>query len=64
MRQLDTACQNADQLEAACTDAFDDHPDASVVTSFPGLASLSGARVLAGIGDDRSRFASAGSLKA
>ncbi|MFC8022142.1 IS110 family RNA-guided transposase [[Kitasatospora] papulosa] len=64
VRQLDTACRNADQLEVACTEAFDEHPDASVITSFPGLGSLSGARVLAEIGDDRSRFTNAGSLKA
>ncbi|MGS2805929.1 transposase [Nocardia sp. MW-W600-9] len=32
--------------------------------SFPGLADLSGARVLAEIGDDRTRFADARALKA
>jgi transposase len=40
------------------------HPDAEIITSFPGLGSLTGARVLAEIGDDRSRFADARSLKA
>lgn len=64
LRQLDTACANAEQLEAATSEAFDQHPDAHVITSFPGLGSLTGARVLAEIGDDRSRFANAGSLKA
>ncbi|MEU6996677.1 IS110 family transposase [Streptomyces sp. NPDC046465] len=64
LRQLDTACTNADQLEAASADAFDQHPDSSIITSFPGLGPLTGARVLAEIGDDRSRFAHAGAMKA
>ncbi|MET8138638.1 IS110 family transposase [Streptomyces sp. NPDC005251] len=64
VRQLNTACGNAEQLEEAVTHAFEKHPDASIIRSFPGLASLTGARVLAEIGDDRARFANAGSLKA
>uniref|UniRef100_UPI0035710787 IS110 family transposase n=1 Tax=Streptomyces viridiviolaceus TaxID=68282 RepID=UPI0035710787 len=64
LRQLNTACENADQLEEAVTQAFEEHPDAPVIRSFPGLAALTGARVLAEIGDDRTRFATAGSLKA
>ncbi|MGW0720450.1 transposase, partial [Streptomyces sp. NPDC002778] len=64
LRQLNTACDNANQLEEAVTQAFEEHPDAPVIRSFPGLASLTGARVLAEIGDDRTRFANAGSLKA
>ncbi|MBB4787257.1 hypothetical protein BJY27_008304 [Streptomyces rapamycinicus] len=64
VRQLNTACDNADQLEEAVTQAFEEHPDAPVIRSFPGLAALTGARVLAEIGDDRTRFANAGSLKA
>lgn len=43
---------------------FEQHPDAAIITSLPGLGSLTGARVLAEIGDDRSRFAAAKSLKA
>jgi transposase len=39
-------------------------PDAEIITSLPGLGSLTGARVLAEIGDDRSRFANARALKA
>ena len=39
-------------------------PDAEIITSLPGLGSLTGARVLAEIGDDRSRFADARALKA
>ncbi|MFD3719675.1 IS110 family transposase [Streptomyces sp. NPDC058674] len=64
LRQLNTACDNAGQLEEAVTQAFEEHPDAPVIRSFPGLASLTGARVLAEIGDDRTRFSNAGSLKA
>lgn len=64
LRHLEVACANADKLAAATTDHFDQHPDAEIITSLPGLGSLSGARVLAEIGDDRSRFADARSLKA
>ena len=61
---LDAACTNADELAAAAVTAFDQHPDAKIITSLPGLGSLTGARVLAEIGDDRSRFADARALKA
>jgi transposase len=43
---------------------FNLHPDAGIITSFPGLGALTGARVLAEIGDDRSRFSDAKGLKA
>lgn len=62
--QLDAACRAADQLAQDATDAFRDHPDAEIITSFPGLGELAGARVLAEIGDDRSRFSDARALKA
>jgi transposase len=64
LRQLNLACSNADELAAAAVAHFDKHPDAEIITSLPGLGSLTGARVLAEIGDDRSRFADARSLKA
>jgi transposase len=64
LRQLNVACTNADELAAAAIAHFDTHPDSEVITSLPGLGSLTGARVLAEIGDDRSRFADARSLKA
>ena len=54
--QLDAACAAADDLEHAATESFNLHPDAGIITSFPGLGALTGARVLAEIGDDRSRF--------
>jgi transposase len=62
--QLDAACQAADDLADATEASFDQHPDAPIITSFPGLGRLAGARVLAEIGDDRSRFADARALKA
>jgi transposase len=43
---------------------FAQHPDAATITSLPGLAALTGARLLAEIGDDRARFADARALKA
>jgi transposase len=61
--QLDAACRAADQLADAASEAFQQHPDAAIITSFPGLADLTGARVLAEIGDDRHRFATARNLK-
>lgn len=64
LRALDTACVNADELATATEEAFDQHPDAEIITSLPGLGRLTGARVLAEIGDDRSRFTDARSLKA
>jgi transposase len=64
LRQLDAACTSAADLEAAATESFNQHPDAGIITSFPGIGALTGARVLAEIGDDRSRFQDAKGLKA
>jgi transposase len=64
LRQLDAACQSADDLQAAAEESFNQHPDAGIITSFPGIGALTGARVLAEIGDDRSRFKDARGLKA
>ena len=63
-RQLDAACQAAAELQAAAEESFSQHPDAGIITSFPGIGALTGARVLAEIGDDRSRFSDAKGLKA
>jgi hypothetical protein len=62
--QLNAACAAADDLEHAAIESFNQHPDAGIITSFPGLGALTGARVLAETGDDRSRFADAKGLKA
>ena len=51
-------------VEQAAIESFNQHPDAGIITSFPGLGPLTGARVLAEIGDDRSRFCDAKGLKA
>ena len=62
--QLNAACQAASDLEQATIESFNQHPDAGIITSFPGLGPLTGARVLAETGDDRSRFTDAKGLKA
>ena len=64
LRQFDAACAAADELAEAAIAHFEQHPDAKIITSFPGLGMLAGARVLAEIGDDRARFADARGLKA
>ncbi len=60
--QLDAACEAVDDLARATEDAFRSHPDAAIMLSFPGIGPQVGARIE--MGDDRTRFASAGGLKA
>jgi transposase len=55
---------NVDDLTQAAEAAFAAHPDATIITSFPGVGLLTGARLLAELGDDRARFADAKALKA
>jgi len=62
--QLEAACTAADQLAEAVEEAFPQHPDAEILLSFPGLGIQLAARILAEIGDDRTRFADARGLKA
>ncbi len=62
--KFEAACTAADSLSEASVELFEQHPDAAVITSFPGLGALSGARILAEIGGDRSPFADAKALKA
>ena len=64
LRQLEAACTSAEELAAAPIAQFATHPDAELITSHPGLGPLTGARVLAEVGDDRSRFADARAVKA
>jgi transposase len=64
LRQFGAACAAANELAEAATAHFEQHPDAHIITSFPGLGNLTGARALAEIGDDRARFAEARGLKA
>jgi transposase len=61
---LDAACAGADDLDRPRPRNFASNPDYVVITSFPGLADLTGSRILAEIGDDRRRFADARALKA
>ena len=61
---LDAEYDSVDRLGEATAAAFNEHPDHQIITSFVGLADLTGARLLAEIGDDRTRFADARALKA
>ena len=61
---LDAECASVERLGQATSAAFTQHPDHRVITSFVGLGDLTGARLLAEIGDDRTRFADARALKA
>jgi transposase len=51
------------ELEQALAEHFDQHPDAKIVRSLPGLGTILGARVLGEFGDDRTRFTSPQSRK-
>jgi hypothetical protein len=64
LRTLNTAVTNIAHLEDALGEAFAQHPDAAIITSFPALGTVLGARILGEIGDDRTRFANAKVLKA
>ena len=50
-------------LEAQLAEGFEQHPDAEVIRSLPGLGMILGARVLAEFGDDPNRYADAKSRK-
>lgn len=62
--QLDAACQAVGALTAATEEHFARHPYAEIITSFPGLGIVNGARLLGEIGDDPDRFADPTALKA
>jgi transposase len=64
LQALNTAVANVADLEQALGEAFAQHPDAAILTSFPGLGTVLGARILGEIGDDRTRFTDAKALKA
>lgn len=53
-----------DDDAAAIAGVFEHHPDAALFASFPGTGLVTSATLLAGIGEDRSRFPSPGSLLA
>jgi hypothetical protein len=50
-------------LEQALASRFEEHPDAGILRSLPGLGIVLGARVLGEFGDDRTRYAHARSRK-
>jgi transposase len=62
--QLDAIAATLTELETHIEQAFAAHRQARVVASFPGLGAVLGARVLAEIGDDPTRFADGRALKA
>jgi transposase len=51
------------ELERQLADHFEQHPDAKVVRSLPGLGTVLGARVLGEFGDDPNRYCDAKSRK-
>jgi len=51
------------RLEAGLADRFEQHPDAKVIRSLPGLGMILGARVLGEFGDDPNRYGDAKSRK-
>jgi hypothetical protein len=50
-------------LETDLADHFDQHPDAKIIRSLPGMGTILGARVLAEFGDDPNRYDDAKSRK-
>jgi transposase len=60
---LDTLAAEIDRIAAELADRFDQHPDAKIIRSLPGLGTILGARVLAEFGDDPERYADAKSRK-
>jgi transposase len=51
------------RLEAELADHFEQHPDAKIIRSLPGLGMILGARALGEFGDDPNRYADAKSRK-
>jgi transposase len=51
------------RLEEQLAEGFDQHPDAKIVRSLPGLGTVLGARVLAEFGDDPNRYVDAKARK-
>lgn len=56
---LQTLQEQIDRVETALTDRFEQHPDAELILSLPGLGVVLGARVLAEFGDAPDRYADA-----
>jgi transposase len=56
---LQTTQQQITRIEQALADRFEQHPDAELILSLPGLGTVLGARVLAEFGDAPNRYADA-----
>ncbi len=52
-----------ESLEGALSENFEQHPDAEIILSLPGLGTVLGARVLGEFGDDPNRYCSAKSRR-
>jgi len=59
MRLIAGLNEQIDDLEREIESSFEDHPDAKILRSLPGLGIVLGARVLAEFGDDRTRYVDA-----
>jgi hypothetical protein len=58
-----TLTAQINQLETVLADRFEQHPDAAIYRSLPGLGDVLGARVLGEFGDDPNRYADAKARK-
>lgn len=58
-----TLTAQIDELEKSLADRFEQHPDAAIYRSLPGLGDVLGARVLGEFGDDPNRYANAKARK-
>jgi hypothetical protein len=63
IRLIEAYTAEISELEAALSEHFEQHPDAKIIRSLPGLGMILGARVLGEFGDDRTRFTSPQSRK-
>jgi transposase len=63
VRTLAAANQSVHELELALADHFEQHPDAEILDSLPGLGLVLGARVLGEYGDDPTRWPDAASRR-
>jgi hypothetical protein len=63
MRLITAANVEVTELEAALTADFEQHPDAKLILSLPGLGMVLGARVLGEFGDDPNRYLDAKSRR-
>jgi Transposase/Transposase IS116/IS110/IS902 family len=63
LRLIEAYTAEIASLEGALSKHFEQHPDAKIVHSLPGMGTVLGARVLGEFGDDRTRFSSPQSRK-